>query len=157
MSIIVVFYCTFLLYVCQKWWNKTVKSIVDLMNTRFGVGKILQLDMSTARRCVKSPQSLSGTSIHPTMVTNRSRSWMIISHPFRSMSISPSIPKIRVMGKVKSRSHIVSPGIQPMHLLFISHQSDQPYLRVFDLGKTHLRISKTIWQKTRFKQNPFKI
>ena len=28
-----------------------------------------KLDMSMARRCLKSPQSLSGTSAHPTMVT----------------------------------------------------------------------------------------
>ena len=30
---------------------------------------IIQLDTSTARRRLKSPRSLSGTSAHPTMVT----------------------------------------------------------------------------------------
>ena len=53
-----------------------------------------KLDMSTARQRLKSPQSLYGTSTHPTRVTHRSRSWswMINSHPFRSMSISPPPP-----------------------------------------------------------------
>ena len=54
-----------------------------------------QLDMSTARRRLKSPKSLYGTSTHPTMVTHRSQSWswMIDSHPFHSMSISPPFLK----------------------------------------------------------------
>ena len=53
-----------------------------------------KLDMSTARRRLKSPQSLYGTSTHPTMVTHRSQSWswMIDSQPFLSMSISASTP-----------------------------------------------------------------
>ena len=52
-----------------------------------------KLDMSTARRRLKSLQSLYGTSTHPTMVTHRSQSWswMIDSHPFHSMSISKAI------------------------------------------------------------------
>ena len=54
-----------------------------------------ELDMSTARRRLKSPQLLYGTSTHPTMVTHRSQSWswMIDSHPFHSMSISPPFLK----------------------------------------------------------------
>ena len=54
-----------------------------------------KLDMSTARRRLKSPHSLYGTSTHPTMVTHRSQSWswMIDSHPFHSMSISPPFLK----------------------------------------------------------------
>ena len=99
-----------------------------------------QLDMSTARRRLKSPQSLYGTSTHPTMVTHRSQSWswMIDSHPFHSMSIKPQIRlfqiltlKLRGQGHrsgERSRSHSL-PSIQPMHLLFVSHQSDQPFLR----------------------------
>ena len=34
--------------------------------------KKYKLDMSTARRCLKSPQSLYSTSTHPTRVTHRS-------------------------------------------------------------------------------------
>ena len=56
--------------------------------------------MSTARRRLKSPKSLYGTSTHPTMVTHRLQSWscMIDSQPFLSMSISAStpIPQIRL-------------------------------------------------------------
>ena len=46
----------------------------------------------TAHRRLKSPPYSYGTSsTHPTKVTHRSQSWswMINSHPFRSMSISP--------------------------------------------------------------------
>ena len=160
--------------------------------------------MSTARRCLKSPQSLSGTSTHPTMVAHRSRlwSWKIDLHPFCSMSICPPIPQIRlcqilpwnykvkVMGVViraipysqpsiwfcfllfhinqitiaeiqlfwnvtlknqRSRSWVTSrsrshnlPSIQPMHLLFISHQSDQPFFRYVQFSvwpkKTHSKF-----------------
>ena len=146
-----------------------------------------KLDMSTARRRLKSPQSLSGTSAHPTMVnimvmngslasfsfhvsrsshswdkaildsdleisTPRSRSWVWskgkviqsaqyhINWPrFHFTSIRPTIPEIELFRNltlqyprsrswVRSRSHIV-PSIQPMHFLFVSHQSDQPFLR----------------------------
>ena len=146
--------------------------------------------MSTAHRRLKSPQSLSGTSAHPTMVTlvnimvmngwltyfsfyvNRpyhswdkavsdfelelstpgSRSWVwskgkiiqsaqyrINSLRFHFTSIGPTIPesyfeisprKIQGQGHEwgqRSRSHIV-PSIQPMHFLFVSHQSDELFL-----------------------------
>ena len=139
--------------------------------------------VSTARRRLKSAQSLSGTSTHHTR--SQLWSWMIDSRLFRSMSISPPIPQIRpfqtltlkLQGrghgcdqrahspvsnkfafflfhnnqitiseiqlfrnltlKIKgqwhgwgerSRSHS-SPIIQPMNPLFVSHQSDQPFLR----------------------------
>ena len=59
-----------------------------------------KLDMSMARRRLKSPQSLYSTSTHPTMVTQRSQSWfwMIDSQPFLSVSISAPtpIPQIRL-------------------------------------------------------------
>ena len=74
-----------------------------------------------ARRRLKSPRSLSGTSTHPTMVTQRSWSWNNL-HPFCSMSISPPIPEIRlfqtltlklqghtIMGMVKGQDHTVRP------------------------------------------------
>ena len=148
--------------------------------------------MSTACRRLKSPQSRSGTSAHPTMVTlvnimvmngwltsfsfhvnqpsqswdkamsdsdhkistPRSRSWVwskgkviqlaqyhINSLPFHFTSTRPTIPEIELFRNLtlkdprsrswvrqRSRSHIV-PSIQPMHFLFISHQSDQQFLR----------------------------
>ena len=51
-----------------------------------------QLDMSTASRRLKSPQSLYGASTHPTMVTHTLQSWscMIDSHPFSVLCQSAS-------------------------------------------------------------------
>ena len=63
--------------------------IIHFWRTHFT--KFKQIDMSTTHLRLKS---LSGTSIHPIMVTQRS--WMLNSHPFRSISISPPIPEIRL-------------------------------------------------------------
>ena len=54
---------------------------------------ILKLDESTARRQLKSPQSLSGRSIHLTLVTkwSWSWSWMTHCHLLCAMSIGPPI------------------------------------------------------------------
>ena len=50
-----------------------------------------ELDESTARRQLKSPWSLSGGSIHLTLVTKWSWSWMTYCHPLCKMSIGPPI------------------------------------------------------------------
>ena len=52
-----------------------------------------KLDESTARRQLKSPQSLPGRSIHLTLVTkwSWSWSWMTYCHLLCAMSISPPI------------------------------------------------------------------
>ena len=50
-----------------------------------------KLDELTARRQLKSPRSLTGRSIHLTLVTKWSWSWMTYSHPLCAMSISPPI------------------------------------------------------------------
>ena len=66
-----------------------------LMIEKYQLGEcIIQLDMSTARRHLKSPQSRYGTSAHPIMVTHWSRpwSWMIDLQPFLSVSISAPHP-----------------------------------------------------------------
>ena len=47
---------------------------------------MVQLDESTARRQLKSPQSLSGRSIHLTLVNKWSWSWMTYCHPLSAMS-----------------------------------------------------------------------
>ena len=52
-----------------------------------------QQDESTARRHLKSPWSLSGSSLHLTLVTKRSRSWSWIT-PDCSLSIGSPIPEI---------------------------------------------------------------
>ena len=99
--------------------------------------------MWTAHRWRKSPRSLSGTSIHPTMLTQKSisRSWMDDSHPFRSMSVSHTIPEIRLFQtltlKLEGHSHgcvqrarsYSRPVISLIRFIFILHQSDQQFLR----------------------------
>ena len=52
-----------------------------------------ELDESTARRQLKSPRSLSGRSIHLTLVTKWSWSWpwKTCCHPLYARSISPPI------------------------------------------------------------------
>ena len=79
-----------------------------------------QLDESTARRQLKSPRSLSGRSIHLTLVTkwSRSWSWMTYCHTLCAMSISPPILRysyfknwpwksmIKVMCVVKGQGHV---------------------------------------------------
>ena len=89
----------------------------------------------------------------PDLETPRTKSWVssngkiILSVqypinllPFHFTSIRPTIPKIQLFRNLtlkqprssewgqRSMSHII-PSIQPMHFLFVSHQSDQPFLR----------------------------
>ena len=75
---------------------------------------------STARRQLKSPRSLSGRSIHLTLVTkwSWSWSWMTYCHPLCAMSISPPILRysyfkiwprkamVKVMCVVKGQGHV---------------------------------------------------
>ena len=87
----------------------------------------IQLDMSTARRRLKSPRSLSGTSAHPSMVTQVNimvmNGWLT-SFSFivnRQLSIGRPIPEIKlfqtltlnsnvkVMGVVKGQGHTIGP------------------------------------------------
>ena len=71
---------------------------------------------------------------------SQSDQYHINSLPFHFISIRPKIPEIHfeiwpwnIQGQghgwgQKSRSHILL-SIQPMDFLFVSHQSDQPFLR----------------------------
>ena len=79
-----------------------------------------KLDESTARRQLKSPRSLSGRSIHLTLVTKWpwSWSWMTYCHPLCAMSIGPPILRysyfkiwpwksmVKVMCVIKGQSHV---------------------------------------------------
>ena len=79
-----------------------------------------KLDESTARRQLKSPQSLPGRSIHLTLVTkwSWSWSWMTYCHLLCAMSISPPILRhnyfkispwksmVKVICVVKGQDHI---------------------------------------------------
>ena len=101
-----------------------------------------ELDMSTARRRLKSPRSLSGTSTHPTMVTLVNimimNGWLTpfsfhVNRPPHSWEKSISdidleIP--RSMSWVWSGARSYSrPSIILTHFLFVSHQSNQQFLR----------------------------
>ena len=91
-------------------------------NNRFAKYAYIKLDMSTARRRLKSPRSLSGTSTtSPWSHKSISWSWMNDSHPFPSLSIGCPIPeiklfrlwpwnsKVKVMGVVKGQGHTIGP------------------------------------------------
>ena len=79
---------------------------------------IIQLDEWTARRQLKSPRSLSGRSIHLTLITKWSWSWMTYCHPLCAMSTGPPILRysyfkiwpwksmVKVMCVVKCEGHI---------------------------------------------------
>ena len=75
-----------------------------------------KLDMSTARRRLKSPRSLSGTSAHPTMVTQVNimdmNGWLT---SFSFIVNQPPIPEIKVISDSdletpRSRSWVWSKG-----------------------------------------------
>ena len=101
-----------------------------------------KLDMSTARRHLKSPRSLSGTSTHPTMVTQVNimvmNGWLTI---FLSLSIGRPIPEMKLFQtltlKLQGQGHGFGqrarsynrPSIILTHFLYISHQSDQQFRR----------------------------
>ena len=99
----------------------------------------VKLDMLTARRRLKSPRSLSGTSTHPTMVTLVNI--MVMNGWPRSFSFHVNRPphswdkaiSDSDLETPRSRSWVWSKGkvIQwvQYHLLFISHQSDQQFRR----------------------------
>ena len=102
----------------------------------------------------RPPHSWDTTISDSDLETPRSRSWVwsrgnviqsaqyhINLLPFHFTSIRPTIPEIQLFRNLtlkhprsrswvrsKSMSHII-PSIEPMHFLFVSHQSDQPFLR----------------------------
>ena len=77
-----------------------------------------QLNESTARRQLKSPRSQSGRSIHLTLVTKWSWSWMTYCYPLCKMSIGPPILRysyfkiwprqsmVKAMCVVKDQGHV---------------------------------------------------
>ena len=72
-------------------WVKDDASASNMSYNPFILHERNQLDESTARRQLKSPQSLPGRSIHLTLVTKWSWSWMTYCHLLCAMSISPPI------------------------------------------------------------------
>ena len=104
-----------------------------------------QQDESTARRHLKSPWSLSDSSLQLILVTKRSRSWSWMT-PDCSLSIGPPIPEIGLFQnltlKIQGQGH--SQGqtrwlnlflkIQSKRLLFISWQLDRIWLRTWSMA-----------------------
>ena len=104
-----------------------------------------QQDKSTARRHLKSPWSLSGSSLNLILVTKRSRSWSWMT-PDSSLSIAPPVPEIglfqnltlKIQGQCHSQGqtrwlhlfHI----LQSKRLLFISWQLDHIWLRTWGMA-----------------------
>ena len=99
----------------------------------------------------------SCTSTHPTMVTQKSMSclWMDDSHLFRSLSIGRPIPDIRLFqtltlklqGQVhrcgQGKGNTFGPVPYQFASFFISHQSDQKFLRIFrklTLQKSKIKV-----------------
>ena len=82
------------------------------------IQNVWKLDESTARRQLKSPRSLSGRSMHLTLVTKWSWSSMTYYHPLCAMSIGPPILRysyfkiwpwksmVKVMCVVKGQGHV---------------------------------------------------
>ena len=126
--------------------------VIQTVNIRhkkqsYEMWSIKKLDMSTARRRFKSPRSLYGTSTHPTMLPighSHGHEWLThipfdpcqshtpTTHPIPPISLFQTLT-LKLQGQSHGwgqrwRSHS-SPSIQPMHLLLLSHQSDQPFLR----------------------------
>ena len=110
---------------------------------------LYKLDMSTARRRLKSPQSLYGTSTHLTTVTHRSQSWswMIDSQPFLSMSISAStpIPQIRLFQtltfKLQGRGHGCGQRARAYRVGCCFWLNLKPYLTYFCLISDLVKLS----------------
>ena len=105
---------------------------------------VWQPDMSTARQRLKSPQSLSSTSAHLTMVTLVNimvmNGWLTsfsfhVNQPSHSWDkaisgsdLEISTPRSRSCCGQRARSYN-RPSMILTHLVFISHQSDQQFLR----------------------------
>ena len=96
--------------------GRNIQRVVYLQNQNY----LCKLDESTARRQLKSPRSLSGRSMHLTLVTKWSWlwSWMTYCHPLCAMSIGSPILRysyfkiwpwksmVKVMCVVKCQGHI---------------------------------------------------
>ena len=116
------------------------------------------------------PSHYPVTSTHPTMVTHRSLSWswMIDSHPFRSMLVRPQIRLFQTL-TTSSRSWVWSKGktIQPAHYLidllyFLGVASNTQFrlaqirvatslhimLQVCHRGKSWYKYYVTLWNDT---------
>ena len=113
--------------------------------------------MSTARRRLKSPRSLSGTSVYPTMVTlvnimvmnGRLRSFAFhVNRPPHSWDKAISDLKLQGQGHgCGQRARSYNQPIIILTHLFISHQSDQQFLKYsyFEIWPWNLQSQGHEW------------
>ena len=111
-----------------------------LIGARTSAGTVMtesesQLDVLMTRQHLKSPQSLSCTSTHPTMVTQRS--WLGLGY----FKIWPWKFKTKVMGIVKEKCHII--GTVSINLLPIHFTSIRPKILEIQLLQ-NLILKKSI-------------
>ena len=121
--------------------------------------------MSTARRRLKSPQSLSGTSPQPHHGhTSQYHGHKRMTHTFRSMSIGQTIPEIKLFQTLTLKFQLQGqghgcgqrarsynrPSIILTHFIFISHQSDQHFWELFrNLTLKHPRSRSWVRSKVK--------
>ena len=118
-----------------------------------------ELDMSTVRRRLKSPLSLSGTSAHPTMVTLVNimvmKGWVTsFSFPVNRLShswdkaISDSRVKVKVMGVVKGQGHTIGPvSYKLTSFSFHFNQTNNSWDRAifkFDLETSKVKVMSEV-------------
>ena len=118
-----------------------------------------KLDESTARRQLKWPRSLSGRSIHLTLVTkwSWSWSWMTYCHFLCAMSISPPILRysyfkiwqwkslVKVMYVVKDEGHI-----SPLKFKGQGYGQDQTHWSHLRPGVQSICLLFVSWQSDHF-------
>ena len=117
--------------------------------------------MSTARRRLKSPRSLSGTSAHTTMVTSQyhGHEWAtnILFVPCQSATpfliqsyfrLWPWNSKVKVMGVVKGQGHTIGPvSYQLTSFSFHINQTNNSWDRAilkFDLETSKVKVTSEV-------------
>ena len=121
--------------------------------------KCIKLDESMARRQLKSPRSLSGRSIHLTLVTkcSQSWSWMTYCHTLCAMSIGPPILRysyfkicpwksmVTIMCVVKGQGHI-----WPWNFKGQDYNQDQTHWTHLRPGVQSICLLFVSWQSDHF-------
>ena len=117
--------------------------------------KVNVMDVIKGQSHIISPVSylLDSFSFHINQ-TNNSRDTAISKFDLE-------ISKVKVMSEAKRPRSYIVPSIQPMHFLFVSHQSDNHSWDmakiVSDLEETHPKFLNKVCQNNNFRQNFFKI
>ena len=153
-------------FVSSFYWGNMIMTLqqVCLWKLKFFISYLLKLDMSTARRRLKSSRSLSGTSAHHIMVTLVNimvMNWWLTSFslfiscqsapPFLRYSkirLWPWNSKVKVMGVVKEQCHTVSPvSYQLTSFSFHIDQTNNSWdtaISKFDLETSKVKVMSEV-------------